>query len=366
MIRRYWVSAFEKVPSTRLNMFPQEHASLDRYTHHWFQSTGWFLSMIVFVRQGTIQVIDFRHVIDLFILGMKLVTTHPRPNHTNPSSGGPWYCRTGVGTGAPGRRAWRLDRFSSHASRRRSVGTEDMRLFALWWHSGADPRFHQDRIEKRSPRADYDYRQIARQFASIFLPMRLYRAFGVYVSMQFPEILFASAFILQPRRGRVYLAFPDARWCYTFFSRDWKSQRDALAWKVLVRLISPDVHQWRAVDLGPPQDQACHRSSVENSSRGVARCGCVGECHLWPRGASEAGVAPTARAPRPTTQKQETLETNGRQNQVRTVSCPILSRHIYNWSFFLLITIITIFLWYEYTWLHVYIIFVKIFLEVSI
>ena len=129
--------------------------------------------------------------------------------------------------------------------------------------------------------------------------------FGVYVSMQFPEILFAPAFFLQSRRRRIHLAFPEARWCYTFF-RATGNLSATLERQVVVRLLWPDVHHRRAVGFGPPQDQACHRNSVENGCRGVARWGCVGECRLWPRNVSEAGVAP-ARGPRDLRRKNRKL-----------------------------------------------------------
>ena len=76
--------------------------------------------------------------------------------------------------------------------------------------------------------------------------------------------------------------------------------------RLVVRLLWPDVHHQRAVGFGPSQDQACHRSSVENVCRGVARCGCVGECRLWPRNVSEAGVA-LARGPRDLRRKNRKL-----------------------------------------------------------
>ena len=75
---------------------------------------------------------------------------------------------------------------------------------------------------------------------------------------------------------------------------------------MVVRLLWPDVHHRRAVGFGPPQDQACHRSSVENGCRGVARWGCVGESRLWPRNVSEAGLAP-ARGPRDLLRKNRKL-----------------------------------------------------------
>ena len=188
-----------------------------------------------------------------------------------------------------------------------------------------------------SPRQDH-------QSASVFLSwMRVYKAFGVYVSMQFPEILFAPAFFLQFRRRSIHLAFPEARWCYTFFPCDWKSQRDAWTWQVVVRLLWPDVRHRRAVGFGPWQDQACHRSSVENGRRGAARWGCVGECRLWPRNVSEAGVAP-ARGPRDLRRKNRILETNGRQNQIMCEQSAVSSSDIIIFIFIITTRFIIMFL----------------------
>ena len=57
---------------------------------------------------------------------------------------------------------------------------------------------------------------------------------------------------------------------YTFLPCDWKSQRNAWTWQVVVRLFWAFVHQRRDVDFDSSQNLTCHRNSFEDSCRGVA------------------------------------------------------------------------------------------------
>ena len=62
--------------------------------------------------------------------------------------------------------------------------------------------------------------------------------------------------------------------------------------------------------------------------RGVVRWGCVGECRLWTQDVSEARVAP-ARGPRDLGLYNRKLwRPTDAKNHVRTVSNPILFRHV--------------------------------------
>ena len=134
----------------------------------------------------------------------------------------------------------------------------------------------------------------------------------MYVSMQFPEILFAPAFFLQPRRGRIHLAFPEARWCYTFFrvTGNLSATLERGRW---LSVSSGRMYITEGLSgLGSPQDATAAALSIaaEALSGGVRwRVPPLAARGIRGRGSSGA------RAQRLAAQEQRTLETNGRQKK---------------------------------------------------
>ena len=56
--------------------------------------------------------------------------------------------------------------------------------------------------------------------------LQFFRTFGVHVSMKCPGIFSRVLSFFNLGSEGFYLAFPAARWCYTFLPCEWKSQRN--------------------------------------------------------------------------------------------------------------------------------------------